>query len=152
MFESGVSIQRSPVLNFAAMQAQSVLQTAAVVLSKNISEEHISLRIEQSSELDLTASIKPYDVFGTIFDIQNGSLDSFSVFGDEFPVESDQMKHNILVKMEEVWNSSMPPKLQKQYLKAYNLAKKRLNDSGMYASSAGTPAAKIIHLSLVGNK
>ena len=39
MFESGVSIQRSPVLNFAAMQAQSVLQTAAVVLSKNISEE-----------------------------------------------------------------------------------------------------------------
>ena len=39
MFESGVSIQRSPVLNFAAMQAQSVLQTAAVVLSKNIPEE-----------------------------------------------------------------------------------------------------------------
>ena len=39
MFESGVAIQRSPVLNFAAMQAQSVLQTAAVVLSKNISEE-----------------------------------------------------------------------------------------------------------------
>ena len=39
MFESGVAIQRSPVLNFAAMQAQSVLQTAAVVLIKNISEE-----------------------------------------------------------------------------------------------------------------
>ena len=39
MFESGVSIQRSQVLNFAAMQAQSVLQTAAVVLSKNIPEE-----------------------------------------------------------------------------------------------------------------
>jgi hypothetical protein len=39
MFESEVSIQRSQVLNFAAMQAQSVLQTAAVVLSKNIPEE-----------------------------------------------------------------------------------------------------------------
>ncbi len=39
MFESGVSIQRSPVLNFAAMQAQSVLQTAAVMLSQNIPEE-----------------------------------------------------------------------------------------------------------------
>ena len=39
MFESGVSIQRSQVLNFAAMQAQSVLQTAAVMLSQNIPEE-----------------------------------------------------------------------------------------------------------------
>jgi len=151
-------------LNHPSEQPNMILEDLLILLnprlasipfdleSKNISEDHISLRIEQSSELDLTATIKPYDVFGTIFDIRNGSLDSFSVFGDEFPVKSDQMKQNILVKMEEVWNSSMPPKLQKQYLKAYNLAKKRLNDSGMYAPSAGTPAAKVIHLSLVGNK
>ena len=150
-------------LNHPSEQPNMILEDLLILLnprlasipfdieSKNISEEYISLRMEQCSGFDLTAPIKPYDVFGTIFDIRNGSLDSFSVFGDEFPVEFDQMKQNILVKMEEVWNSSMPQKLQKQYLKAYNLAKIRLNDSEMYAPSAGTPAAKIIHLSLAGN-
>jgi len=36
MFESGLSLQRSPELNHAAMDAQNVLHAAAVELSKKI--------------------------------------------------------------------------------------------------------------------
>ena len=36
MFESGLSLQRSPGLNHATMDAQNVLHAAAVELSKNI--------------------------------------------------------------------------------------------------------------------
>ena len=39
MFKSGISIQRSAKPNFATTQAQSVLQTATIDLSKNIPEE-----------------------------------------------------------------------------------------------------------------
>jgi len=39
MFESGLPLQRSPELNQAAMEAQKVLQAAAVELSKNIPAE-----------------------------------------------------------------------------------------------------------------
>ena len=39
MFESGLPLQRSPELNHAAMEAQKVLQAAAVELSKHIPAE-----------------------------------------------------------------------------------------------------------------
>jgi len=147
-------------LNHSNEQKNTILEDLLILLnpllagmpfdceSKNISKEHISLRIEQLSNIKPMKTIEPYDVFGSIHDIRNGSLDSFSIFGDDFHVKSDQMKQNILLKMEEVWGTNLSPKLQKKYLKAYNLAQKYLNDTEMYEPSAGTPAAKIIHLSL----
>ena len=39
MFESGLPLQRSPELNHAALEAQKVLHTAAVELSKHIPAE-----------------------------------------------------------------------------------------------------------------
>jgi len=148
-------------LNHSNQQQNTILEDLLILLNpllasmpfdcevKNISKEHISLRIEQFSKIKPIKTIEPYKVFGSIHDIRNGSLGSFSIFGEEFQVESEQMKQNILQKMEKVWGTYLSSRLQKKYFKAYNLAKKNLNDTKTYAPNAGTPAAKIIQMVLV---
>ena len=64
--------------------------------------------------------------------------------------EKDQ-KQATLEFLEKKWSEIVGTNLEQIFQSAYELAKTRLEDSGFYSPSAGTPAAKLISLSLIDN-
>ena len=77
-----------------------------------------------------------------------------SVFLDiveyDFKPDSNDTK-SILNALEREWDKITDRKVKSAYQNAYDTAKKRLNDPEYYPPSAGTPAAKILSLSLLNN-
>ncbi|MBT4925423.1 MAG: hypothetical protein HON16_06710 [Euryarchaeota archaeon] len=68
----------------------------------------------------------------------------------DFKPDSNDTK-SILNALEREWDKITDRKVKSAYQNAYDTAKKRLNDPEYYPPSAGTPAAKILSLSLLNN-
>ena len=148
-------------LNIAKDTTNTILQDMLIILDpelarfpfddekKNITEEYIDSTLLGLSKINKQPIIEPYQIFGTSSDIKNGMLESFSEFGNDFVIESEDIREDISRTMENVWNGIKSKKIKKQYAQAYQLAKQKLADSESYVPSAGVYAAKIIQLSLV---
>ena len=115
----------------------------------NISEDYIQSRLEAlGGRLQLSES-QTYTIFGKISEMENGPPSTFlnKVKHDFKPCGND-MK-SILGALEMAWDNITNSNVKDAYNSAYETAIERLNNFDYYPPSAGTPAAKIISLSLL---
>ena len=115
----------------------------------NISEDYIQSRLEElGGRLQLSES-QSYTIYGKISDMENGPPSAFlnRVKHDFKPCGND-MK-SILGALEMAWDNITNSNVKDAYNSAYETAIERLNNFDYYPPSAGTPAAKIISLSLL---
>ena len=68
---------------------------------------------------------------------------------NDLDFEGNDMKKMTLKLLEENWSKIEGTRIGEIYQSAYDMAKVRLMDSDFYPPSAGTPAAKIIALSMI---
>ena len=116
----------------------------------NISEDYIQSRLEAlGGRLQLSES-QSYTIFGKISNMENGPPSTFlnKVKHDFKPCGND-MK-SILGALEMAWDNITNSKVKDAYKSAYETAIERLSDPDYYPPSAGTPAAKIISLGIIG--
>ena len=78
-------------------------------------------------------------------------LNKFMAMVSEYDFQDQDQKKATLELLEKQWSKIVGTNLERTFQSAYDLAKTRLQDSGFYSPSAGTPAAKIISLSLLDN-
>lgn len=115
----------------------------------NVTDEYIESRLKELGgmiELDITEN---YSIFGALDEIKNGPPDCF-INMVEHQFEGGMSDLNSIAKfMEKVWENISDSEVKSAYNSAYEMAKERLNNPGAYVPNAGTPAAKIISLSLL---
>lgn len=146
-------------LNHSSESKNTILEDILILLSpelaafrfdkveKNIHPAYIKKLIATFAEFEPLES-SPYKIFGTLKSIKNGTLDSFQTLANQFAEHDSNSKKFILMEMEGIWSELRSENLKKEYQTAYELALERLSDDGSYSASAGTPASKIISLSL----
>ena len=117
----------------------------------NLTEEYINERLESLSQKSVIEEIEPYKVHGSIMDITNGPAETFMEMVSDFDFGEKDQKEATLELLEKQWSKIVGTNLEQIFQSAYDLAKTRLEDPGFYSPSAGTPAAKIISLSLLDN-
>ena len=118
----------------------------------NISEEYIQSRLESLGGRLQFSESQPYAIYGSIAEMRNGPSSVFlDIVEHDFKPNDDDMK-SILNALERAWDKITDKKVKSAYQNAYDTAKERLNDSEYYLPSAGTPAAKIISLSVLNDK
>ncbi len=115
----------------------------------NVTDEYIEFRLKELGgkiELDFAEN---YSIFGTLDGIKNGPPDCF------INIVEHKFEHNmsdldsISNFMEIVWNNISDSEVKSAYKSAYEMAIERLSNPDAYVPNAGTPAAKIISLSLL---
>lgn len=116
----------------------------------NLTKEYVDQRIKELS-INTDNEISPYHTFGSVMDITNGPPDAFMAMVSEYDFQDQDQKKATLELLEKQWSKIVGTNLERTFQSAYDLAKTRLQDSGFYSPSAGTPAAKIISLSLLDN-
>jgi hypothetical protein len=115
----------------------------------NVSEEYIQSRLEAlGGRLQLSES-EPYAIYGKISDLRNGPPTAFlNMVKHDFGPDDNDMK-SIHGALERTWSKISNKEVKAAYQTAYDTAIERLTDPDYYPPSAGTPAAKIISLSLL---
>lgn len=116
--------------------------------NKNIEQSYIDSVLKQVGKIE-GKSFDEYELFGDIEDIKNGLLRSFNSLTDEYKLDYENKKDSLLELMEHTWENLRNQDLKHAFREAYLLAKKRLSDEKSYLPSAGTPASKIIALSIL---
>ena len=115
----------------------------------NISDEYIQSRLEAlGGPLKLSES-EPYTIYGTINKMKNGPPSTFLRMVKHDFLDNESDIEAILCALELSWEKITDKEVKAAYLPAYETAKERLGDPEYYPPSAGTPAAKIISLSLL---
>jgi hypothetical protein len=115
----------------------------------NVSEEYVQSRLmELGGEIELK-DFAPYSIHGSISEIQNGPPRVFLDKTKHHFIHEESDIESILSVLEKTWSEITDDGVRAAYKSAYNLAKERLSDRDFYPPSAGTPAAKIISLSLL---
>jgi len=115
----------------------------------NISEEYIQSRLESLGGRLQFSESQPYAIYGSIAEMRNGPSSVFlDIVEHDFKPHDNDMK-SILNALEHAWDKITDKKVKSAYQNAYDTAKERLNDPEYYPPSAGTPAAKIISLSIL---
>ena len=114
----------------------------------NISKEYIQSRLDElGGPLQLSKS-EPYTIYGSIAEMKNGPPNTFLKMVKHDFEENESDIQSILGALERSWENITDKEVKAAYLSAYETAKERLEDPDYYPPSAGTPAAKIISLSL----
>jgi hypothetical protein len=116
----------------------------------NLTKEYVDHRIKELS-INTDNEISPYHIFGSVMDIINGPLDAFMAMVSEYDFQDQDQKKATLELLEKQWSKIVGTNLEQIFQSAYDLAITRLQDPEFYSPSAGTPAAKIISLSLLDN-
>lgn len=115
----------------------------------NISKEYIQSRLDElGGPLQLSKS-EPYTIYGSIGEMKNGPPNTFLKMVKHDFEENESDIQSILGALERSWENITDKEVKAAYLSAYETAKERLEDPDYYPPSAGTPAAKIISLSLL---
>ena len=114
----------------------------------NLTKEYVDQRIKELS-INTDNEIPSYHTFGSVMDITNGPPDAFMAMVSEYDFQDQDQKKATLELLEKQWSKIVGTNLEQTFQSAYDLAKTRLQDSGFYSPSAGTPAAKILSLSLL---
>ena len=115
----------------------------------NSSERYIESRLKElGGRLNLEA-IEPYTIYGSVDKMKNGPPDCFlRIVKHDFKIDEDDTLA-IENALERTWSKITDNEIKSAYQSAYDLAKTRLANPDFYPPSAGTPAAKIISLSLL---
>ena len=114
----------------------------------NISKEYIQSRLDElGGPLQLSKS-EPYTIYGSISEMKNGPPNTFLKMVKHDFQNNESDIQSILGALERSWENITDKEVKAAYLSAYETAKERLEDPDYYPPSAGTPAAKIISLSL----
>ena len=118
----------------------------------NISEEYIQSRLEAlGGRLQLSES-EPYTIYGSIREMKNGPPNAFlKMVKHDFQTKENDID-SILGALERSWEKITDKEVKSAYQNAYDTAKEKLSDPDYYLPEAGTPAAKIISLSLLDSK
>ena len=115
----------------------------------NISEEYIQSRLEALGGSLKLSEIESYKIYGSINEMKNGPPESFlKMVKHDFKYDGNDID-SILGALERAWTKITDEEVKTAYTSAYEIAKERLGDPDFYPPSAGTPAAKIISLSLL---
>ena len=115
----------------------------------NISEEYIQSRLEALGGSLKLSEIESYKIYGSINEMKNGPPKSFlKMVKHDFKYDGNDID-SILGALERAWNKITDGEVKAAYASAYETAIERLGDPDFYPPSAGTPAAKIISLSLL---
>ncbi len=115
----------------------------------NVTDEYIEFRLKELGgkiELDVTEN---YSIFGTLDGIKNGPPDCFMNIVEHKFEENMSDLDSIANFMEIVWRNISDSEVKSAYKSAYEMAIERLSNPDAYVPNAGTPAAKIISLSLL---
>lgn len=116
--------------------------------SKNMSKEFIRERKEELGHIDISNIAEPYTVFGTMENICNGVLSSFSEFGMGYALPPGDERITLRSKTSQIWSSIHDPNVRKAYLPAYTKSLENLENENMYMPTAGSPASKILSLGM----
>ena len=116
--------------------------------AKNMSKQYIQGRKKELGHVDVTNIAPPYTVFGTMENICNGVLSSFREFGKDFVLPLGDQKSMIKDKTSLVWSRIHDSTTRKSYLTPYTKSLENLEDDRMYMPVAGSPASKILSLSM----
>ena len=92
---------------------------------------------------------EPYTIYGTINKMKNGPPSTFLRMVKHDFQDNESDIEAILCALEHSWTKITDKEVKAAYLPAYETAKERLGDPEYYPPSAGTPAAKVISLSLL---
>ncbi len=115
----------------------------------NLSDEYIDFRLNELGgkiELDITEN---YSIFGALDEIKNGPPDCFINMVEHKFEHGISDLDSIAKFMETVWGNISDSEVKSAYKSAYEMAIEKINDPDAYVPNAGTPAAKIISLSLL---
>ncbi len=116
--------------------------------TKNMSKEFIRDRKEELGHIDMTSIALPYTVFGRMENICNGVLSSFRELGMDFALPPGDQKSTLRSKTSQIWSSILDSNIRKSYLPAYTKSLENLEDEKTYMPVAGSPASKILSLSM----
>ena len=115
----------------------------------NTSDKYIESRLKELGGRLKLEEIEPYSVYGSIEEIKNGPPDCFlRIVKHDFNIDGDDIA-SIQNALEKSWSKIIDDEIKSVYQSTYDLAKTRLANPDFYPPSAGTPAAKIISLSLL---
>jgi len=118
--------------------------------SKNdVDSDYIEERITALNQEISFDDIKPYAIHGSVTDIANGPANAFMSMVQNYDIGDEDRRSAILSKLEVCWQKIAGTGLGEIYESAYELARERLEDQDCYLANAGTPAAKILALSMV---
>jgi len=116
--------------------------------AKNMSKEYIRDRKEKLGHVDTINIAPPYTVFGTMENICNGVLSSFVELGMDFAIPPDDPKSSLKSKTSQIWSRIHDPNIRKSYVAPYTKSLENLENEKMYMPVAGSPASKILSLSM----
>ena len=115
----------------------------------DVTDEYINFRLEKlGGKIELNIS-ETYSIFGTLEQIKNGPPDCFIKMIEHNFDHGLSNLDSIAKFMETVWEDISDLEVKSAYRNAYEMAITMLNNPDAYVPSAGTPAAKIISLSLL---
>jgi len=115
----------------------------------NVDSDYIKGRISALNTDISFDDIEPYAIHGSVTDIANGPANAFMSMVQDFDIGDEDRRAAILLKLEVCWQKIAGTGLGNIYESAYELARERLADMDCYLPNAGTPAAKILALSMV---
>jgi hypothetical protein len=115
----------------------------------NITKEYIDGRLEKLGQQNDINEMEPYQVHGSVMDILNGPPETFMAMVSDYNFQGQDQKKATLELLEKQWSNIVGTNLGKIFQSTYDLAKTRLEDPDFYPPSAGTPAAKILSISLL---
>jgi hypothetical protein len=115
----------------------------------DVDSDYIKGRISVLNQEISFVDIEPYAIHGSVMDIANGPANAFMSMVQDFDIGDEDQRTAILSKLEVCWQKIAGTGLGKIYESAYELARERLEDQNCYLANAGTPAAKILALSMV---
>jgi hypothetical protein len=115
----------------------------------DVDSDYIEGRISALNQEISFDDIEPYAIHGSVTDIANGPANAFMSMVQDFDIGDEDQRTAILSKLEVCWQKIAGTGLGAIYESAYELARDRLEDQDCYLANAGTPAAKILALSMV---
>jgi len=116
---------------------------------KDVDSDYIKGRISVLNQEISFDDIEPYVIHGSVMDIANGPANAFMSMVQDFDIGDEDQRTAILSKLEVCWQKIAGTGLGEIYESAYELARERLEVQDCYLANAGTPAAKILALSMV---